>query len=238
MKLLKFVSLTSCVAACFFLSSCSSEQPKIQESVVIDCDAPYHGIDVSHHNKSIDWVEVAKDDNIKFVYIKATEGATYVDKSYHTNIAMARKAGLKVGSYHFFRMTSSPEDQLENMKKHIIADEQDFIPMIDVETTDGRQINEVRNSLRKFLKLVEEHYGVKPAIYGTNRSYNQICGNTFNDHVLYLGRYGSNPPVIKGREHYSIWQFSEKGTINGIKKPVDLCKFHPDCDLRVLEFRH
>lgn len=34
----------------------------------------YKGIDVSHHQKQIDWQKVA-DDKVDFVYIKATEGA-------------------------------------------------------------------------------------------------------------------------------------------------------------------
>ena len=33
----------------------------------------YHGIDVSNHQGLIDWSLVSKDENIKFVYIKATE---------------------------------------------------------------------------------------------------------------------------------------------------------------------
>ena len=36
----------------------------------------YQGIDVSNHQGLIDWSLVSKDENIKFVYIKATEGAT------------------------------------------------------------------------------------------------------------------------------------------------------------------
>ena len=49
----------------------------------------YHGIDVSHHQKQIDWEQVKKDKNIEFVYIKATEGATHLDKQYKYNIKSA-----------------------------------------------------------------------------------------------------------------------------------------------------
>ena len=37
--------------------------------------AQTRGIDVSRHQKTIDWEKVAAD-NVQFVYIKATEGAT------------------------------------------------------------------------------------------------------------------------------------------------------------------
>lgn len=38
------------------------------------------GIDVSHHNGKINWGQVP---DVEFVYVKATEGATYVDPMYH-----------------------------------------------------------------------------------------------------------------------------------------------------------
>lgn len=222
---LSFTLIFSLLTSCTAEKSVEAEEPAIP---VIDPEAEFHGIDVSHHNGHIDWERVAQNPNVKFVYVKATEGATHIDKKYKEFFEGAKKAGFKVGSYHFFRMTSSPQAQFENIKTNILKDEQDLIVMIDVETTDKHPIKETRDSLRKLLNLVEEYYGVKPMIYGTNRSYNQICGNTFNNHPLYLGRYGSNPPIIKGIEHYSIWQYSEKGKIDGISKPVDLCKFHPD----------
>lgn len=196
----------------------------------------YSGIDVSHHNGQISWNLVKKNKKIKFVYIKASEGKTYVDPQYQRNIRNARKAGLKVGSYHFFRMTSGAHAQFQHMKSVIKKNEQDLIPMIDVETTDHYPVKQTRDSLRVFLKLVERHYGVKPMIYGTNRSYNTICGIWFNRYKLYLGRYGSNPPKIRGSEHYLIWQYSEKGKIKGIPKSVDLCRFHPKHSIKDISY--
>jgi len=58
--LLFFVVVTLLVSAC--------GQDKKQNSF---------GIDVSHHNGNINWEQVPED--VEFVYVKATEGATYVD---------------------------------------------------------------------------------------------------------------------------------------------------------------
>ena len=184
----------------------------------------YCGIDVSHYQGNIDWNLVAQDTNIQFVYIKATEGKSYLDDKYKQNIEQARNAGLLVGSYHFFRMTSSPEEQFENITNNINKIQQDLIPMIDVETTDGRSLNEVRNALKNLTNLMEKHYGKKTLIYGTMRSYNTICAPDFNDHLLYIGRFNDTlSPQIKGGGKVAVWQFSEKGEIKGIPKPVDLC---------------
>ena len=47
--------------------------------------AQQKGIDVSHYQGRINWEEVAQEDNVKFVYIKATEGAGFVDEFYLRN---------------------------------------------------------------------------------------------------------------------------------------------------------
>lgn len=60
-------------------------------------DGDYDGIDVSKNNGVIRWKEVAKNERIKFVFIKATEGKGYVDPLYHRNIRQAREAGFMVG---------------------------------------------------------------------------------------------------------------------------------------------
>lgn len=182
----------------------------------------YQGIDVSNHQGKIDWEKVAADTKIQFVYIKATEGATHVDKSYAHNIIEARKNGFKVGSYHYLRNTSVIREQFENFKKIAKKESQDLIPMVDVEERVDK------DSIRLFCKLAEKYYGKKPAIYGTNRSYNSFCAPDFNDYILMIGRYGNNRPVINGTGHYDIWQFSEKGKIPGIPKAVDLDRIHPD----------
>ena len=148
--------------------------------------------------------------------------SNHQDKSYMHNINEARKNGFKVGSYHYLRNTSVIVDQFHNFISVAKKELQDLIPMVDVEESVSK------DSIRLFCKLVEDYYGKRPAIYGTNRSYNSFCAPDFNDYILMIGRYGNNRPVIKGSGHYDIWQFSEKGRIPGIPKAVDLDRIHPD----------
>ncbi len=189
-----------------------------------------YGIDVSHHNGVIDWKKVSKTP-LLFVYVKATEGATHVDKRYAANIAGARKAGYKVGSYHFFRMTSGAHAQFANFAKTVDRRKQDLIPMVDVETADKHPVSELRDSLNVFIGLIRKHYGVRPMIYATNRSYNELCGGLYPSYPLYIGRYGSNPPQLKGKSRYTIWQYTESAHIDGIPKPVDQAHFAPTASL-------
>lgn len=183
------------------------------------------GIDVSHHQGHIEWGKVALA-NIDFVYIKATEGTTYIDPCFHYNIKGAITAGLKVGGYHYFRMTSSATEQFNNFRKALKDYSFELIPMIDVETSDGKSTKELQDSLDVFIRLVKKEYGYAPMIYGTQRSYNTYCAPKYNNYHLYIGRYGPNSPEIKGKGSYTIWQYTETAKIDGIPKPVDMCRFN------------
>lgn len=192
----------------------------------------FNGIDVSRYQGKINWAKVAKIyDNIDFVYIKCTEGATYVDPKCISHAKEAKKQGLRIGGYHYFRMTSSPEDQFANYKKIMDKIGPDLIPMIDVETGDNKPVSEVKKNLSEFIALIEKEYGVTPMIYGTMRSYNELCAPDFNSLPLYIARYGDNKPLITGPDHYDIWQYTDKAKIKGVEKPIDLCRFHPDFNI-------
>ena len=67
------------------------------------------GIDVSRHQGTIDWAQVAASGQ-RFVLAKATEGLLTVDPTYATNRAGAMAAGLEFGAYHFAR----PDLHLDN----------------------------------------------------------------------------------------------------------------------------
>ena len=209
----------------------------------------YNGIDVSHHQGKIEWKKVAKDENIEFVYIKATEGATYCDNMYKTNIQEARKNNLKCGSYHYFRMSSSVEAQFNNFISNVKKDEQDLIPMIDVEINkkdskgynlDGYYVSNTKDtkaitdSLAKFLNKVTEYYGAEPMIYCTLHSYNTLIKDKFSKYRIYLGHYKAKEPGYSG---CTIWQYSENGYVIGIEKKVDLCAFQKNYGIKDIEYK-
>ena len=113
------------------------------------------GIDVSHHDGKINWEQVP---DVEFVYIKATEGATYVDPMHKQNIKGARARKLRVGAYHYFRTTSSVQKQFENYKQHVKKEDIDLIPMVDVEECRKWSVTQFQDSLMRFIQLVKSHY--------------------------------------------------------------------------------
>ena len=201
----------------------------LPEEIAVDVPVQVvDGIDVSDHQKMIDWDATARDKRVKFVYIKATEGATYRSPHYAHNITQARRYGLLVGSYHYLTSSSSIVDQFNNFSTYALVDVQDLMPMLDVEVRGSWSRSQLIDSVNKFCDLVEDHYGVQPMIYSTMGFYNKNLTPYFNKHKLYIGRYSNSEPEINWEGEYTIWQYSENGIIPGIDAYVDLCRFRKD----------
>ena len=181
-----------------------------------------NGIDVSHYQGNINWSLVAGCGTISYAYMKATEGATLVDDTYRRNLVMARKVGLKVGSYHFYRAKVPVEEQLINMTSVVKAEEQDLLPIIDVEIK-GRGISNERfiTDLKRFLAGVEKHYGRKPIIYTFYNFYNRYLIGKLPGYQWMIARYGEEEPVLHDGLSYIMWQYTSSGSVPGIEGDVD-----------------
>ena len=190
--------------------------------------ATYDGIDISSHQGFIDWAKVSSDKDIRFVYIKATEGATYHSPHYVHNLTNARRYGVLVGSYHYLTTTSSIDDQFKNFSHYALKAIQDLEPMLDVETRGQWSRAQLMDSVEKFCRLTEQHYGVQPMIYSTMGFYNKNLTPRFNDHHLYIGRYSTDEPEINWQGKYTIWQYTETGIVPGIDAYVDMCRYSDD----------
>ena len=71
------------------------------------------GIDISNNNGSIDFKCVAED-GVGYVYLKATEGKTFQERTMEEFYKTCKSNGLKNGAYNFLVGTSDPETQAEN----------------------------------------------------------------------------------------------------------------------------
>lgn len=193
----------------------------------------YDGIDVSSYQKDIDWSATAKDKNIKFVYVKATEGATYRSRHYQYNIENARQYGIHVGAYHFFRPNVPVEKQFRNFTTVVKKEDQDLIPLIDVEVRGNNlTVRALVDSVLAFADKLEDYYGCKPMIYTGHAFYNSYLSGKIPGYPLFIARYSKVEPRLTGGANWVLWQFSEKGVIAGIDHAVDLCRFNKGCGLK------
>lgn len=179
------------------------------------------GIDVSHYQGVIDWQKVAREAKICYAYMKCTEGATIQDEYYRRNVQQARREGISVGAYHFYRPTSSPEEQFRNMTQTASRADMDLVPIIDIEHR-GKDTQErfIRN-LRQFLQSIEQHYGKRPMLYTGQNFYNRYLVGEFNDYPWMIAKYQEEMPILNDANDYAFWQFTSKAQVPGIKGNVD-----------------
>ena len=191
----------------------------------------YNGIDVSRHNGLINWQRVAADEKVEYVYVKATEGANFRDLLYRRNITRAREEGLPAGSYHYFSMTSTPREQFDNMRRTIRPEEQDLPLMIDVEDLDRHDPAQVRAAVLELARLAEGYYGHKPLIYANIHDYKRFLAPDLDNYPLFLAHYSLVAQCPRSNP-YTLWQYSDRGRVNGITGFVDLSRLHKGLQTR------
>ena len=174
------------------------------------------GIDVSHHNGDVNW-DLVKKSGVDFVILKASEGSGFVDGTFIKNAVNAKKAGLKIGAYHFFRARVDGEIQADNFLKQILGVELDIEPVLDWEVDDGLSADMNAYQARRFLNKVEQKTEKKPIIY-TGPSFfadKMKSPSGFEAYKLWIAHYTNKTPrVPKPWRDWDIWQFTESGKLS------------------------
>ncbi|RPF23347.1 GH25 family lysozyme [Myceligenerans xiligouense] len=177
------------------------------------------GIDVSHHNGTIDWERVAGQD-VDFAYIKATEGSRHVDERFGENWRGAREAGLVAGAYHFMSFESPGEDQAANLVDTVPPEEDALPPVVDLEPygeyhRDLPPADHVHAILDPLLDAIEDHYGLPAAIYTTNEAYDAYLAGRYPDNPVWIRAVALPPRLSDGRD-WTIWQYSNRDKLEGV----------------------
>lgn len=193
---------------------------------------PVRGVDVSHHQGEIDW-NVLSEQNIRFAYIKATEGANFIDKNFLKNFDGAMRAGLRAGAYHFFSYDSSGESQSENFISVVPIRRGMLPPVVDIEFYGDKQSNppdkeKTRRQLKLLLQRLEEHYRMKPVIYTTGRVYALYIAQDFFEYHIWIRSVFRSPALADGRG-WTFWQYTDREKLpgyDGREKFIDMNVFN------------
>lgn len=189
---------------------------------------PIAGIDISAYQGNIEWDKVKKD-GFKFVYIKATEGKDFTDSTFAVNWENAKKAGIKRGAYHFFTFGSHGIEQAAHFINSVPKEEYCLPPVIDVEF--GGNSSKIpskellQKELRDFIYQIENNYNQKPIVYVTHEAYEAYIMGDFEDYTIWI-RDVTKFPYLKDNRSWSIWQYNNRGKVNGISEFVDLNVFN------------
>lgn len=173
------------------------------------------GADVSSYQGDIDWQVLAAQD-IQFAYIKATEGSGYADPQFQRNWTDAHQTNLAVGAYHFFSYDSAGATQAENFINTVPVLANDLPPAVDVEFYGDKEKNlpekgSVKQELQTMLDALEAHYGRKPVIYATEKSYRLYIMGEFEDYDLWIRSVVTAPRT----DSWTFWQYTDRVKLDG-----------------------
>lgn len=190
------------------------------------------GVDVSKFQGDIDWTAL-KNAGVEYAIVRVGlrgygTGKIVVDDHCDNNIKNALASGMKVGVYFYSAAISEAEAEeeaqcvLDQIKGYQIS----YPVYLDIEESTSE--NDRTKSLtaadhtaiaKAFLKKIKDA-GYQPAIYGNLKTFTLMLDlKQLEDYPKWLASYSL--PIYYPYAYEAI-QYTENGTINGIKGAVDL----------------
>lgn len=198
------------------------------------------GVDVSMYQNAADWDKV-KAAGVSFAIIRATQGnqksrPVGLDLMFDDHSESARNAGLKVGAYHAYLPAVTGEDQAQFFGSVVDfgngAGWYNFSPAIDVEITNDKAPAVITERLHVMCQRLEQDFQIKPMIYTSPGFWNSYILPTHDDYFSSLPLWVAHWTAAKSPtlprswknagKDWTIWQYSNAGTVAGINGRVDL----------------
>ncbi len=206
----------------------NGEHQYMQDGQVVS----YKGIDVSKHQGKIDWEKVAGD-GVEFAFIRVAlrgyeTGKLVVDEQFKQNIEGAKRAGIKVGVYIYSQAINEEEvlEEAQFVLEKIAPYQLDCPIVYDVELVSGSKgrmnaltVEERTNLTALFCEAIA-NAGYRPMIYhNMEMGALKINLEELEQYDKWFAYYNSD---FYYPYAYQVWQYSDKGKVNGIDGEVDM----------------
>ena len=194
------------------------------------------GVDVSTFNKSVDW-QALKDQGIDFAIIRVggrtwKKGDLYGDSSTDEYLSGAKDAGLKVGVYFYSTAISEMEAVQE---ASVVLSEIDGVSLdmpvfLDIEfsgiypkgRSDHLSVEERTKIAQAFCETIENS-GYSAGIYSNAHFLSDnLDFDSLSQYQIWLANYTTYNKLPSFTKDYDIWQFTNRGRLDGVTGYVDL----------------
>lgn len=191
------------------------------------------GIDVSEFQGEIDW-NVVKESGIEFAIIRlgyrgyGAEGRLVLDERFEQNIKGAQAAGLKTGVYFFSQAVSDKEakEEAEFVLQTLEGRKLELPVVFDTEEIKGDTARTDENTREQFTDnciifcdRIEEA-GYETMIYANMKWMAfTLYMEELTGYDIWYADYENTPQCPYD---FSVWQYSESGSVPGIEGAVDL----------------
>lgn len=177
------------------------------------------GIDVSKHNGSVNWQQVAAS-GMKFTFIKVGSTKSGMDPQFVANITGAQAAGLKTGVY-IYSYATTPEQALNEAKlvlQWIEPYTVNYPIVFDIEDNCHKSLSaqQMIDIINAFCTTIDAA-GYYPMVYSYKSMFDSKLSTVGWDR--WDAQYND---TCKTNNNVCFWQYSSKGKVNGVSGNVDL----------------
>ncbi|MFB7159261.1 GH25 family lysozyme [Lysinibacillus sp. NPDC056232] len=179
-------------------------------------------IDISHHQGDIDWSKASKE--VDLAIIRTQYGTNTIDRKYVQNINECKKYKVPFGVYIYVTFKNAAEalvqakDFYNRAKGH-----NPLFYVVDVEESFEAKAQDIMKGAQAFIDYLKNK-NVKVGLYTGHHFYEPYGMNKVTNYdFLWIPRYSTtSAPGLKPKYACDLWQFTERGTVAGIKGSVDL----------------
>lgn len=188
---------------------------------------PIQGVDVSSWQGQVDWGAVQRSGRA-FAFAKATEGATFIDRTFAANRAGMGQAGLVLrGFYHFAR----PERNTAAVEAaHFLRTVGTLAPgevaVLDIEVAP--ELPGIGDWAAEWLARVHQATGRVPLIYSYQSYLSEIPTSRLTPYPLWVAAWGDDNGLVPAAQpktdrwpRWTFWQYTSKGRVPGISTEAD-----------------
>ena len=190
------------------------------------------GVDVSSLNGEIDWTKVSED-RIAFAMIRAavrnSDGELEQDELFEENMKGAKSVGIRTGCY--VDLDAAAEEDAEKIADFVLSNlgmtQQEMGAPIAVRvqipdnssSLSGHTREEWTQGVRAFCSRIRKA-GYEPVIYANTAGFHMLLNmNELEEYDKWIADYGD---YLYFPYKFRCWQYSLKGTVNGIEGDVAL----------------
>ena len=192
------------------------------------------GCDLSYHNKIVDFDQLAAS-GCEFVMLRCgyrgySQGGLMKDEKFDRYAAEAQRVGLKLGVY-FFTQALTAEEAVEEAEYTIkliedydisypVAFDTEYIDDENARTNTTEISDELRSEIcRAFCERIKQE-GYYPVIYASENWFRRSLEvESLREYDFWAPQYLEENDFLYD---FTIWQYTDEGSIPGVKGDVDL----------------
>ncbi len=197
------------------------------------------GVDVSHGQGTINWNSTASA-GIQFAIAKATQGTTFTDPDFVSNMVNGRAAGVYMGAYDFACPVT--DSSVYCTATNATTEANFFLneagpyfktgylyPALDLEEGCGSITpQQMTNWVVQWMSTVQayalkyDNKSITPFIYMSQSYASTSCmTSTVTQYPLWIADPGASSPGTGFFPTWTLWQYSWTGSVSGISGNVD-----------------